>query len=776
MNNYTVWIASFLALTLVSSVFSSAFALTSSLQGPGENGLLSAKISQDSDDDDKKGKGNGGNNSGKGKGSDEDKEKEKDKKNKGKKIEVKSKKGGGSEVSEHEDNDESLSQQARSEDDAESESLLFPTDFTLKADNGIAVARGDGRNAASSRMDVSIDFNASTVRLEGNHVRVAVQGTISLDEQENALTDGRGLIIFFKNSDKEFFRGILHITGKVADDDGKQQKFHLRAFLLPPNSETQDEGQWAFVVKPAAKFGPKVRLMQLSGELIQVSGDNVPTPAPNKKLDRFSVSTISSPVTAGVLFNVTVTALDSDGNVLKSYNGKANVTDLTGTARPKEVSNFVNGIFSGKLNITKSMDSDKLTFTDAATGKKGTSNTFDVKAGALAKLDLTPSTAIAQPGDKISFVAKGLDKFGNEKALTGLAWSLSSPDFGSIATSGSSANFTASSSISTERNVTLTATVGTLHDSSKITIRPLPLASLDHFVITAVSSPKVAGSPFAISISAVTSTGATVTSYSGPIEISDTTGTLEVSDDNGFSAGVWTGSVNITKASTSVQLKVQHDGDSAKNGSSNTFEVVPGNLDHFNVSEIAGQTAGAEFQFNVTASDTYGNTIKNFNGTVTVSANVGTSPAGNASQISPNPYTYSSASDHGVHTFKAKLYNATEDAKITVEGSGKSGSSNDFDLVAGAVDNVTVSPSDVTASPGQNVTFTAKANDAFGNMVTDAAFNWTQSSPLLGSLNTATGTSVQFTATAITTETLNGAVTATSGSKSGTATIQVTAA
>src|SRR5688572_10098498 len=212
MNNYTVWIASFMALTLVSSVFSNAFGLTSSLENPGRNSLLSAKISQDSDDDDNKGKGN----SGKGKGSDEDEEKEKGKKNKGKKIEVKSKTGGGSEVSEYEDNDEErLLQQARSKDDAESESLLFPTDFTLKADNGIAVARGDGNNVASSRMDVSIDFNASTVRLEGNHVRVDVEGTISLAEHENHLIDGHGLIIFFKNSDKEFFRGILHITGNV---------------------------------------------------------------------------------------------------------------------------------------------------------------------------------------------------------------------------------------------------------------------------------------------------------------------------------------------------------------------------------------------------------------------------------------------------------------------------------------------------------------------------------------------------------------------------------
>jgi hypothetical protein len=84
-----------------------------------------------------------------------------------------------------------------------------------------------------------------------------------------------------------------------------------------------------------------------------------------------------------------------------------------------------------------------------------------------------------------------------------------------------------------------------------------------------------------------------------------------------------------------------------------------------------------------------------------------------------------------------------------------------------------VTPSDVSASPGQNVTFTAEATDAFGNVVGGVSFNWTLSSSALGTLNTATGTEVLFTANGAATETQSGALTATYGAKSGAATIQV---
>jgi hypothetical protein len=758
-------LASILVLSVVSS---NAYGLALSPKGLEEN--LFASIPQqaedDDDDEDDRGKGKGKDRNNSGRDSDDDEEKGK---GKGKDIKIKVKKGGKGQVTEVEDGESSSSQQSQSAE----QSLLFPVDFTLKANDGIAVAKGKG--IGSSRQDASINLNATTVRFEGNHVRVVVEGIITVGNDKYVLTDGKGIIIFFNHPGKQFFSGIVHITGKIEDDNGKMQKFHLRAYLLPPLAGEEVEGTWAFVVMPAAKVGPHIRLVHLSGELTRIDNGSSPPPVVNKKLDRFAVSIPTSPITAGAIFNVTITALDSDDKVLKSYRGIANITDLTGSVKPAVASNFVDGVFKGQLNITKSMKSNKLTITDISTGKKGTSNAFDVKPAALAIVDLTPSTATIPPGGKASFTAKALDKFGNEipPSEFTFAWSLSSANFGAISVISNKANFTASASITTETNVTLTAAIGALSDSSKITIKPAPAPTLDHFVITSISSPKTAGSPFAISITAISLNGSTLTSYAGPIKISDTTGTLSVTTNNGFSSGIWTGSVNITKAASAVQIKVQENADASKNGTSNTFEVRHGNLDHFKVSNIANQTAGVEFAFNVTAQDAYGNIVTGFNGNVTLFTNVGTSPAGNVSQISPSQYTFNSA-DQGVHTFKAKLFNATKDAKITVTSKdGKTGSSNNFDVVPGAIDKISVTPSDVSLSLSQNVTFTAQARDAFGNVIGDANFNWDLSSPSLGSLNTSTGNTVKFTATASAATTISGAITATSGAKSGTATIQV---
>ncbi|MGI0049534.1 MAG: hypothetical protein ACREAW_08330, partial [Nitrososphaera sp.] len=235
MIKHAVLVASFLAVTLAASVFSNAYALSSF----GEEKTISSLYNLD-DNNGKKEKG-GNNNNGKGSSSAEDEDdEEKDSKNKkggkGNKIKVKSNKGGRGQVSEVASNETAPQQQALSKsgnDNEESQSLLFPADFTIKGD-GVAIERGTG-NSASSRMDAAINLTATTIRLEGNHVRVAVYGTITLDNKQIPLEDGSGIIIFFNDPGSKLFRGIIHITGKVMDENksNKAQKFHLRAFLLP---------------------------------------------------------------------------------------------------------------------------------------------------------------------------------------------------------------------------------------------------------------------------------------------------------------------------------------------------------------------------------------------------------------------------------------------------------------------------------------------------------------------------------------------------------------
>ena len=87
------------------------------------------------------------------------------------------------------------------------------------------------------------------------------------------------------------------------------------------------------------------------------------------------------------------------------------------------------------------------------------------------------------------------------------------------------------------------------------------------------------------------------------------------------------------------------------------------------------------------------------------------------------------------------------------------------------VASVTIEPTSASLIPGQKVTFTATARDANGNALTGRAITWETSAPLVGSLSTTSGTSTEVTGLAIGSTTIK----ATSETKSGTATVTVTA-
>jgi len=84
-----------------------------------------------------------------------------------------------------------------------------------------------------------------------------------------------------------------------------------------------------------------------------------------------------------------------------------------------------------------------------------------------------------------------------------------------------------------------------------------------------------------------------------------------------FSGGQLDTAVTITSAG-SVTITATN-GAGAETGTSNSFTVNPGALDHFLVEESGGgaintQTAGTQFYIQITAQDAYDNTVTSFSG------------------------------------------------------------------------------------------------------------------------------------------------------------------
>jgi subtilisin family serine protease len=167
---------------------------------------------------------------------------------------------------------------------------------------------------------------------------------------------------------------------------------------------------------------------------------------------------------------------------------------------------------------------------------------------------------------------------------------------------------------------TVTATAAGFTDGSDtITVAD---DDVHHFAVSTVSEPLVAGGPLSITITAQDINGATITSFTGTVDLNATgdSGTLlvEPSITGVFIDGKWTGNVTVNTSDTNVILTV---GDGlGHTGASNVFQVQTGPLDHFSFVTISSpQYENTPFSVTITAKDSVENTVTDFTDTVNLS-------------------------------------------------------------------------------------------------------------------------------------------------------------
>jgi hypothetical protein len=121
-------------------------------------------------------------------------------------------------------------------------------------------------------------------------------------------------------------------------------------------------------------------------------------------LDHFLV-TVSGPQTAGIPFDISITAQDLNNDILTDFNGTVDLTTTAGTIRPTNTAVFAAGVLSlQSVTVTGAGSGKTITAADhAGSGKTGTSGGFTVNPGALspANSTISPSTA-SRPADGVS--------------------------------------------------------------------------------------------------------------------------------------------------------------------------------------------------------------------------------------------------------------------------------------------------------------------------------------------------------------------------------------
>jgi hypothetical protein len=94
-------------------------------------------------------------------------------------------------------------------------------------------------------------------------------------------------------------------------------------------------------------------------------------------------------------------------------------------------------------------------------------------------------------------------------------------------------------------------------------LKPNPIQgqSLTSFAITGVSggSPKIAGVPFNVTITAINEFGQTLTSFNQSVTLTDTTSTIYPTQTTSFTQGVWQGTVYITQAIAATTITAEYN-------------------------------------------------------------------------------------------------------------------------------------------------------------------------------------------------------------------------
>ena len=488
-------------------------------------------------------------------------------------------------------------------------------------------------------------------------------------------------------------------------------------------------------------------------------------------LHHFGISTISSPQTAGTPVSITITAQDAGNYTVTLFTGTVTLSTSAGSISPTSTTAFTNGVWTGSVTVTGVGTGKTITATDPLSAKTGTSNTFNVNAGALSSITISPASATITAGSSQSYTTTGFDAYGNSVDASGTTFTISPDgsctgasctatvagahtvtgnDSGKTATASLMVNAGALSSITiSPASATIIAggsqsytttgfdaygnSLGNVTSSTVFTISPNGLCTGATCTATVASAHTVTGNDSgktataslmvnAGALSSITISPASATITAGSSQSYTTTGFDTYGNSVDASGTTFTISPDgsCTGASCTATVAGAHTvtgNDSGKTATASLM-VNAGTAVAFSVTAPAIVTGGTPFDVTVTARDAYNNTAIGYVGTVHV-----TSTDLNAGIVLPVDYAFQPG-DNGSHTFTAgatlettgtQTVTATDTVTSSITGTSGSIAVNPDVAAKFSV----TAPAIATAGAAFDITVAAK--DIYGNTVSGYA-------------------------------------------------------
>jgi hypothetical protein len=409
---------------------------------------------------------------------------------------------------------------------------------------------------------------------------------------------------------------------------------------------------------PALDAGDPAQLGQADQRGVVRSG-GVNIGAYQASASLFQITGVPAQVTAGVPFDVTVTADDEFNQLAVGYTGTVDLTSSDSQAAVPGEYTFALGdggthTFSGGFTLL-TPGTQTITATDPSSGVTG-SATITVTPQAAQLVLSAPASATA--GSPFDITVTAVDSNGNVvpgytgtvafsstdpyPAVLPATYTFSSSNQGVHTFTSGVTLFTAGVQALTVQDTAKSSITG----STTITISPASASALRlHAPATAV-----AGTAFNVTVTAFDAYGNVATGYSGTVLLASSDRTPQLSDYTFTPSDNGAHSFALTLFTAGVQTVLASD---AANGSiSETIPVTVQAATPFDllVTVPSSVVAGTPFDVIVSALDRYGNTATNYQGTVTFGSS-DTDPG----VMLPGAYTFTTGSggDNGVHDFVA---------------------------------------------------------------------------------------------------------------------------
>jgi hypothetical protein len=382
----------------------------------------------------------------------------------------------------------------------------------------------------------------------------------------------------------------------------------------------------------------------------------------------FTVSGFPSPTSAGQAATFTVTALDSNGNVLTGCNGTVHFTSSDPNAGLPADYTFRGAdygvhTFSATLK-TEGPQSITVTQGDA-TGTQADITVNPPTAGSLT-LSGFPSPTIA--GQAGSFTVTALDTLGN--VMTGYTGTVhfSSNDLPAVLptdytfTAADNGTHTFSATLYTAnagyRTIYVNdATTGIGGVDDPITVNA---AAASTMVVAGFPSMTTAGIAGSFTVTLKDPYGNRATGYSGAVHFTSSDGKAILPANYTFTAadqGVHTFSA-ILKTAGTQSISARDTLTGSLTSTEGGILVNAARASQFIIAAPPSVTVGVAFSLTVTVEDAYGNVVTGFTGTIHFTS---TDPQAKL----PANYTFTAA-DKGVHTFTGLILQKTGKQTITV--------------------------------------------------------------------------------------------------------------